>query len=255
MSTEPATLLPMSTGLATLLPTTAATSWVARVEQQSGALTTECPICYEAIDVLKTGRVEMSCQHTFHFKCLTSWFSSQEVGTCPMCRKEATELEDFGPSVSDDEEEEEDEDDDEVEEDEAEEGEIANIMDLEYPTRPSVATAFLLAGDLVRDWYAPYTISKVKGILEDWFINAVEQGGGEVDEEDKEDVENYRSAIAILARIIAQRQPVEEPTLREVGLESFAEVAAALAAERALTEVKRVVLNPEEDDEFGPEVA
>lgn len=52
-----------------------------------------CPICHDEIDVAKTGRVEMSCNHSFHFKCLSSWFSKDQSEPCPMCRKEASELE------------------------------------------------------------------------------------------------------------------------------------------------------------------
>ena len=39
----------------------------------------------------------MSCKHTFHFKCLTSWFQTQKknelVSNCPCCRHAATEYE------------------------------------------------------------------------------------------------------------------------------------------------------------------
>jgi hypothetical protein len=56
----------------------------------------ECSICYEAI-TSSTGKVVMSCKHTFHFKCLTTWFQSQEknelASNCPCCRHEATEYE------------------------------------------------------------------------------------------------------------------------------------------------------------------
>ena len=56
----------------------------------------DCSICYEAI-TSSTGKVVMSCDHTFHFKCLTTWFQSQEknelASNCPCCRHEATEYE------------------------------------------------------------------------------------------------------------------------------------------------------------------
>ena len=51
-----------------------------------------CAICYDTIDVI-TGRVEMSCKHSFHFKCLSSWFSKERSEPCPLCRKQASELE------------------------------------------------------------------------------------------------------------------------------------------------------------------
>ncbi len=55
----------------------------------------DCSICLDAIDAKMSGRVETSCGHVFHFKCLTSWFSKQDDSSCPMCRKKPTELEDF----------------------------------------------------------------------------------------------------------------------------------------------------------------
>jgi len=58
----------------------------------------DCPVCYEAI-TKETGQVTTSCGHTFHFKCLNSWYYHQithnEGGqeTCPCCRKEPGEFE------------------------------------------------------------------------------------------------------------------------------------------------------------------
>ena len=57
----------------------------------------ECPICYEGITVT-SGQVTTSCGHTFHFKCLNTWYYEQlqqEDGaeTCPCCRKEPGEFE------------------------------------------------------------------------------------------------------------------------------------------------------------------
>ena len=69
----------------------------------------DCSICLDAIDAKMSGRVETSCGHVFHFKCLTSWFSNQDDSSCPMCRKKPTELEDF--AHEDDEEEDEEEED------------------------------------------------------------------------------------------------------------------------------------------------
>ena len=74
----------------------------------------ECSICYENIVSAETGEVKLACSHSFHFACIAKWFSSQEKGSCPNCRKQVSEKEDFAPVVSDeDEEDEEDEDDDE----------------------------------------------------------------------------------------------------------------------------------------------
>lgn len=58
----------------------------------------DCPVCFESI-TKETGQVTTSCGHTFHFKCLNSWYyyqiqrndSAQE--SCPCCRKEPGEFE------------------------------------------------------------------------------------------------------------------------------------------------------------------
>lgn len=57
----------------------------------------DCPICYETISK-ETGEVTTSCGHTFHFKCLNTWYwqqTQQEEGreSCPCCRKEPGEFE------------------------------------------------------------------------------------------------------------------------------------------------------------------
>lgn len=57
----------------------------------------ECPICYEAITE-ETGVVTTSCKHSYHFTCISGWFIKQEKGSCPCCRKEMNEKEDF-PAV------------------------------------------------------------------------------------------------------------------------------------------------------------
>ncbi len=58
----------------------------------------DCPICYESISK-ETGQVTTSCGHTFHFKCLNTWYyrqiQSNDSGqeSCPCCRKEPGEFE------------------------------------------------------------------------------------------------------------------------------------------------------------------
>lgn len=55
----------------------------------------ECPICFDAIVVSKTGITTMSCGHSFHFYCLSKWFLAQPTCecTCPCCRHVANETE------------------------------------------------------------------------------------------------------------------------------------------------------------------
>ena len=59
----------------------------------------ECSICYEAIDLLTTGRAELSCSHQFHLSCIGKWHQTNAGHTCPMCRKVAEPLERIGGSA------------------------------------------------------------------------------------------------------------------------------------------------------------
>ena len=56
----------------------------------------ECAICYDAITAA-TGKVELSCSHSFHINCLTTWFVTlnvtQRTQVCPYCRHESSEHE------------------------------------------------------------------------------------------------------------------------------------------------------------------
>ena len=51
----------------------------------------ECSICLECISVSTTGRVEMSCSHTFHLKCIGKWLNKNS--SCPLCRTKPSEME------------------------------------------------------------------------------------------------------------------------------------------------------------------
>ena len=59
----------------------------------------DCSICYDAVIDFPapeaTGSHRSSCGHLFHPKCISKWHNGQEHSTCPMCRKEALEMEDF----------------------------------------------------------------------------------------------------------------------------------------------------------------
>ena len=50
----------------------------------------ECSICLDAI-TSDTGKVEMSCSHPYHLKCIAKWLTSNT--SCPMCRKNASDYE------------------------------------------------------------------------------------------------------------------------------------------------------------------
>lgn len=71
----------------------------------------ECPICYDTI-TKETGQVTTSCGHSFHFKCLNTWYwqqSKEEEGreSCPCCRKEPGEFEKASTVTNESEQEEE----------------------------------------------------------------------------------------------------------------------------------------------------
>ena len=82
----------------------------------------DCPICYSAITT-ETGVVTTSCGHSYHFACISKWFMGQDNGTCPCCRKEMGETEDFPQAPEDEESDSEYESEEEEDEDEDEDGE------------------------------------------------------------------------------------------------------------------------------------
>ena len=198
----------------------------------------ECPICYEAIEVVTTGRVEMSCRHAFHFKCLATWFASQEKGTCPMCRKEALELEDFDMTPSDGEESEDDEEEEEEEELDEEGGGFIRMP------RASVDALMIAQGgfDLssVPEDDAPTFDDDEHTIIcrvEFDYLLSLQAGRPFTDEQ--------------WAVIMAEFPVLPLPAAAAAASEQEAEADGA----SSLVELKRVILNPEEDAELGPEVA
>ena len=55
---------------------------------------TDCSICRDPLNVSETGKVELSCSHTFHLGCITRWFSTGgNTRTCPICRAAPKEKE------------------------------------------------------------------------------------------------------------------------------------------------------------------
>ena len=58
----------------------------------------DCAICYDAITE-STGKIQLSCSHSFHVRCGVTWLSglAQKFNpeTCPMCRRETTEMEEI----------------------------------------------------------------------------------------------------------------------------------------------------------------
>ncbi len=87
----------------------------------------DCAICFEAI-TKQTGCTTLSCDHSFHFRCIDEWFTKQLLEclnqTCPCCRSEGAELDRCMCEVV---EEEEDDEEDEDYEDEPEDDESVSI--------------------------------------------------------------------------------------------------------------------------------
>ena len=52
-----------------------------------------CSVCYEDIEVEKTGKTELTCRHIYHLGCIAKWFITNSEKTCPTCRKQATPFE------------------------------------------------------------------------------------------------------------------------------------------------------------------
>ena len=54
-----------------------------------------CSICQDDI-TKETGSTTLSCEHTFHFRCISTWFVKQFMKdlpeTCPCCRSEGNEM-------------------------------------------------------------------------------------------------------------------------------------------------------------------
>ena len=72
-----------------------------------------CAICIEDIDVLTTGCTTLSCQHAFHYSCITSWFlNTHNQSSCPCCRKVMGPMEDVPYEEDEEDEEEEEEEED-----------------------------------------------------------------------------------------------------------------------------------------------
>ena len=74
-----------------------------------------CSICLEDI-TKETGSTTLSCEHTFHLRCIVKWFAEQDMKdmpeSCPYCRSEGNHVDRacFAEIYGDEEEEEEEED-------------------------------------------------------------------------------------------------------------------------------------------------
>jgi hypothetical protein len=127
----------------------------------------DCSICYDEI-TQATGKVELSCSHSFHFSCLTSWFKTQTgnelTQSCPCCRHESNEHEKMATERPvEDEDEDEDDDDDESEESEelTEEEELALAA-----AKERAALRFQkLKAELSKEAFEAYAASKIAAMF------------------------------------------------------------------------------------------
>lgn len=92
-------------------------------------LTMDCSICMDAI-TKQTGLVTLSCDHSFHFRCIDEWFTKQLLDdlnqTCPCCRSEGAQMDRCNCEIVEEEEEEYDDEDDESEDEEDESDSISH---------------------------------------------------------------------------------------------------------------------------------
>ena len=96
----------------------------------------DCSICLSPIST-ETGKVNMACSHSYHYRCITNWFIEQNENdqkeTCPYCRREASEDEALPKidelSVEDDGDESEEDNDSETDFDEDDESESESVVE------------------------------------------------------------------------------------------------------------------------------
>ena len=121
----------------------------------------ECSICYDQIQTQVTGKVELSCSHSFHFSCLTTWFSTQATNqltqSCPCCRHESNPHETMpvnNPTPMD-------------EDDEDEGSENNSMFDsiLDAAARERAAFRFIkLKSQMSKDAFEAYAASKIAAL-------------------------------------------------------------------------------------------
>lgn len=91
----------------------------------------DCAICFDSI-TKQTGCTTLSCDHSFHFRCITNWFGQQVCNaldqTCPCCRGKGSDLDRC--SVVEEDEYEDDEEDEDYEEDEESQDADSEMGDL-----------------------------------------------------------------------------------------------------------------------------
>ena len=81
----------------------------------------DCSICFETI-TKQTGIVTLSCEHSYHYRCIDNWFGQQiwndNPQSCPCCRNEGAESGLDRCNVQDDDDADDEDDDDDYSDDE-----------------------------------------------------------------------------------------------------------------------------------------
>lgn len=100
-----------------------------RMDITPKATMTDCCICYEPVidhpACGATGSYRSSCGHVSHPACIAKWHRTQS--TCPMCRKQALDMEDCAVGGEDDQDDDKDDDEDDDEDDEEDDGGVIRI--------------------------------------------------------------------------------------------------------------------------------
>ena len=125
----------------------------------------DCSICYDAITA-STGKVELSCSHSYHFSCLTSWFKTQAGNSieqsCPCCRHVSNEHETMKVTVDD--ESDESEDDETESESESEELTEQEAIDLAAAQERASMRIAKMKREMTKEAFEHYAASKIAAL-------------------------------------------------------------------------------------------
>lgn len=130
----------------------------------------DCSICYDAITAA-TGKVDLSCSHTFHFSCLTTWFTAQQdkelSQSCPCCRHESNEHEKMPAAATADDES--DEESDEESDDESDDDEYESMSEEEAiylaAARERASMRFAkMKSEMTKEAFEAYAASKIAAL-------------------------------------------------------------------------------------------
>lgn len=124
----------------------------------------DCSICYDQITA-STGKVELSCSHSYHFSCLTSWFKTQAGNSieqsCPCCRHVSNEHETMKVTVDDESEDDESESESESETEELTEQEAIDLAAAQERASMRIAK---MKREMTKGAFEHYAASKIAAL-------------------------------------------------------------------------------------------